>query len=139
MQKVWKWIERMTWIIAIILFITSILKGWVNMNEIKLFWNNLSPEKLTLYLIIILILFGLTVRFFRLIRFAIPRSWKAKLGVYWDKEFNSYCPVCKTLLSGATYSNILRCPKCDKEFPLRYGSKLYPLEDAVKDIKNKVI
>ena len=63
--------------------------------------------------------------------------FKAKFGVYWDKAFNPYCPVCKTLLFGANYSNLLRCPKCDKEFGLRYGSKLYPLEDAVKAIKNK--
>jgi transposase-like protein len=33
----------------------------------------------------------------------------------------------------------LRCPKCDKEFGLRYGSKIYPLEEAVEDIKKGVI
>jgi uncharacterized membrane protein YwzB/ribosomal protein L37AE/L43A len=139
METFWKWIERITWIVAIILFVMSILKRWWGMNDIKLFWNNLSPGKLMLYIIIILILISFIVRLFRLIKLGIPRSFKAKLGFYWDKEFNPYCPVCKTLLSGANYSNILRCPKCDKEFTLRHGSKLYPLEDAVRAIKNKEI
>jgi hypothetical protein len=43
---------------------------------------------------------------------------KIAFGLYWDKHYNAYCPICKTLCSYTHYLErdygIFHCPKCDK-------------------------
>lgn len=110
------------------------------MDDVKSIWNNLTPGKLMFYIILILILFAFFSSIFRRLRYGIPRKWIAKLGLYWDKEINPYCPKCRMLLHGvAQCCDVLHCPNCDQNFNLRFGNKIYALEDAVKDIKNKTI
>jgi len=140
MKNFWRWIGRISGLSGIISIIVSFVKGWWNMSGIKLFWDNLTPGTLMLYLILIFILISLVAYILGSVKFIIPRFFKLKFGIYWDKENNPYCPICKkTPLHGANYSNLLRCPKCDKEFGLRYGSKIYSLEEAVEDIKKGVV
>ncbi|MDD1777860.1 MAG: hypothetical protein LUQ65_06780 [Candidatus Helarchaeota archaeon] len=53
MKVFWKWIQRAVWLIALV----SYLKGWVDMDAIKLFWNDLSPWKLIFVLSVLIILY----------------------------------------------------------------------------------
>jgi hypothetical protein len=138
MEKLWKFLKKeKEWLLPIITSLISIAKGWWTLNGIKLFWDTLSPGKIMLYITIILILFVLIRRFFSLVKFAVPRSWILKFGVYWDEEFNPHCPACMTAMSGSDYNNSLQCLKCNKGILLRYGSELLPLEVAVKKIKKQ--
>lgn len=64
MKKFWEWIERIYWIafiVSIIIAVISIVKGWWNMNDIILFWDNLTPGKFTLVLIAVLFLIGFII------------------------------------------------------------------------------
>jgi len=136
--------ENAQWIFPIIIIVISLLKGWWTMNDIKSFWDSLSPGKIMLYITLILVLIAFVITFFRNIRFAIPRSWTLKLGVYWDKELNPYCVVCKKPLSrsfGA--SNAFRCPNghgdANGNICLGYGNRFLNLPEAREAIRNKEV
>ncbi len=58
----WKWIQRVVWLIAIL----SYLKGWVDMDAIKLFWAELSPWKLIFVLSVLIILYEIANFLFNL-------------------------------------------------------------------------
>jgi len=136
MKNTQKLIDLIVLVLSGINVVISFLKGWWTMNDLKLFWDNLTPGKFTLILLILTILVWIIIKFISYLKYGIPRSFKEHLGIYWNDKYAPYCPVCKTLLSGSgSASNMLRCMKCDKEFILRYGAKLYPWNEAVEAIK----
>jgi hypothetical protein len=56
MENFWKWVTRISGVIAIILF----LKSWrSNMKSIELFWNNLTPWQFIFFLVLITAFFAL--------------------------------------------------------------------------------
>lgn len=52
-----------------------------------------------------------------------------KFGIYWDKELNPYCPVCKTPLTLISDSRP-NCYKCDKIIPIVSSDKRIGLAEA---------
>lgn len=57
-------------------------------------------------------------------------------GIYWDKELNPYCPVCKTLLTLVDDSRP-KCYNCDKIIPIVNSDKRMGLREARKIISSQ--
>lgn len=106
-----------------------------------------SPPKLILLLLVLSMLGNLTL--LTLVLLNRNKKLKLKFGIYWDKEAEPYCPICKTPLqtgehaftyiNGVNYGSAnLTCPKCDKSFLMRDdSSKITHLKTAKKSILGK--
>jgi hypothetical protein len=65
-----------------------------------------------------------------------PDSWVLKFGVYWYEKRDPFCAKCNLPLTQAlSATNVLHCNGCGSDFHLNYGSKRYPLDEAVKAIQ----
>jgi hypothetical protein len=91
--------------------------------------------------------FGLTIVLLLLLMsllYLLLYKYKLKpaFGMLWDKEYNSYCPVCKVLMSNyfdqQGYLVTFSCPECNTEF-LPYHSKGLRLsyDEIIKTFKQK--
>jgi hypothetical protein len=101
--------------------------------------ENLTLGKIILILILLVYLSFVTRR----LKYGIPRSWKLKLGVYWDKSMNPYCVIHKIPLSraasSANASSAFHCSKCHEDIHLHGVPHNYSLEEAIKKIEKNEI
>jgi len=56
MERHWKWVERILWIMTIISLVTSFTKGWTIKMSIEQVWNNLTPWQWIFFLSVVIFL-----------------------------------------------------------------------------------
>ena len=98
--------------------------------------DKLSPQ-ITLLLLLVLML-SLIISIVLSYPFKKTPKLKLKYAIYWDKDKNPYCPICKSPISG--YDNYpyvgrsFHCNKCDKKIPLNNNGKVIEIEQVLEEI-----
>lgn len=65
-----------------------------------------------------------------------PDFWVIEFGVAWFEKKIPFCMKCNLpLAQSLSATNILHCGNCNLDYPLMYGSKRYPLDEAVEALK----
>jgi hypothetical protein len=95
MEELWKWLQRGAWVAAII----TLIKGWISMDDIRLFWGSLNPWHFIFYLSASLILINLIKIVFEYKRFKkrVEKSLNEKVGFLGKESIKNFEPLLNVL------------------------------------------
>lgn len=114
-------------------------------NPLAEILNENVPKSILLLLpLSLLLLLLLSVLYIFYLHKKLKIELKQALGVYWDKNLNTYCPSCKKLLSNYAYYEAgiknypgFKCINCKDVIRISDGKNVFlNLEEAKEIVKN---
>ena len=115
-------------------------------NPLTEILNTIVPKAtLLLLLLSLILLLLLSVSYIVYLNKKLKNKLRQALGVYWDKEFNPYCPSCKNLLGNYAFYTAgtkmrpgFKCISCSDVVRMSDGENMFlALEEAKEIIKIK--